>query len=342
MPSWKQPHAPAADADPIQRGIQILPRKKVGEPVSGFGDHQHFPAEIPLHEFSGCDRRDHVFSAFSPFRCCGRIGLRQCAPLCGILQILARRVNVLQSGSSMMPSSSQTSPALSSPQIRFRATSRAKRRLNLQNGVYCGLDPVGARVWNLVQTPDIRQDSRGAALSMRRGPGSKLEPDMPFLASSPNKGLIGSHREGRVGPGRCPNTVKTIMTLRPRLERVAGELRMLFGRPLSLSAIPRSIAMMPRRTGGTQCPCSPGQRGVASFFDKRLNTTLAPLSRQRTARTPASAWPYVGSTEDVRTLGSVEDRKRAEAAGRQPACEVAEAVIEIVRAPAHRCTGRVP
>ena len=36
--------------------------------------------------------------------------------------------------------------------------------LNLQNGVYYGLDPVGARIWNLIQTPRTVDEVREALL----------------------------------------------------------------------------------------------------------------------------------------------------------------------------------
>jgi Coenzyme PQQ synthesis protein D (PqqD) len=37
--------------------------------------------------------------------------------------------------------------------------------LNLKNGVYYGLDPVGSRIWNLVQEPTTFAEIRDALLS---------------------------------------------------------------------------------------------------------------------------------------------------------------------------------
>ena len=37
--------------------------------------------------------------------------------------------------------------------------------LNLRNGVYYGLDPVGARIWNLIQTPRTVNEVRDTLVS---------------------------------------------------------------------------------------------------------------------------------------------------------------------------------
>jgi hypothetical protein len=37
--------------------------------------------------------------------------------------------------------------------------------LSMQNGIYYGLDPIGARVWNLIQQPQSVADLREAILS---------------------------------------------------------------------------------------------------------------------------------------------------------------------------------
>ena len=53
--------------------------------------------------------------------------------------------------------------------------------LNLENGVYYGLNPVGARVWNLIQEPRTLADLRDALLGEYDVDAARLESDLRGL-----------------------------------------------------------------------------------------------------------------------------------------------------------------
>lgn len=63
--------------------------------------------------------------------------------------------------------------------------------LNLRNGVYYGLNPVGARIWNLLQEPVTFAEIRDALLREYDVEGPALESDMrELLAQLTDQGLI--------------------------------------------------------------------------------------------------------------------------------------------------------
>jgi len=53
--------------------------------------------------------------------------------------------------------------------------------LNLRNGVYYGLDPVGARIWNLIQEPRTFAQVRDIVLREYEVEAPRLESDMHEL-----------------------------------------------------------------------------------------------------------------------------------------------------------------
>jgi hypothetical protein len=53
--------------------------------------------------------------------------------------------------------------------------------LNLNNGVYYGLNAVGARIWNLIQTPRTFAEIRTVLLSEYNVDATQLEQDMARL-----------------------------------------------------------------------------------------------------------------------------------------------------------------
>ena len=53
--------------------------------------------------------------------------------------------------------------------------------LNLKNGVYYGLDPVGARIWNLIQNPVAVAEVRDAILAEFEVTADKAESDLLAL-----------------------------------------------------------------------------------------------------------------------------------------------------------------
>jgi len=53
--------------------------------------------------------------------------------------------------------------------------------LNLKDGVYYGLDPVGARIWNLIQQPRTFGEIRDTLLAEYEVDTSRLELDMRTL-----------------------------------------------------------------------------------------------------------------------------------------------------------------
>jgi len=63
--------------------------------------------------------------------------------------------------------------------------------LNLKNSVYYGLDPVGARVWNLIQEPKTLAEIRDTLLGIYDVDSLKLESDLRALLSElAEQGLI--------------------------------------------------------------------------------------------------------------------------------------------------------
>jgi hypothetical protein len=63
--------------------------------------------------------------------------------------------------------------------------------LNLKNGTYYGLDPVGASIWSLIQEPKTFAEIREALLGIYRVDGSELESDLQALLTQfSEQGLI--------------------------------------------------------------------------------------------------------------------------------------------------------
>ena len=63
--------------------------------------------------------------------------------------------------------------------------------LNLKNGVYYGLDPVGARIWNLIQTPTTVGAIRDSMLAEYEVDAERCERDlMDLLQKLATEGLI--------------------------------------------------------------------------------------------------------------------------------------------------------
>ena len=63
--------------------------------------------------------------------------------------------------------------------------------LNLKNSVYYGLDPVGARVWGLIQEPRTFAEIRDTLLDTYDVERSQLESDLQTLLSQlADQGLI--------------------------------------------------------------------------------------------------------------------------------------------------------
>ena len=63
--------------------------------------------------------------------------------------------------------------------------------LNLKSGVYYGLDPIGARIWQLIQVPKAVQHIRDAILDEYDVEASQCEQDLlALLANMEAQGLI--------------------------------------------------------------------------------------------------------------------------------------------------------
>jgi hypothetical protein len=63
--------------------------------------------------------------------------------------------------------------------------------LNLENGVYYGLNPLGARIWNLLQKPRTFADLRDALMGEYEVEATRLESDLhSLLAQLAEQGLI--------------------------------------------------------------------------------------------------------------------------------------------------------
>jgi hypothetical protein len=63
--------------------------------------------------------------------------------------------------------------------------------LNLTNGVYYGLDPVGARIWNLIQTSETVNEVREALMEEYAVEPDRCEQDLlTFLQELAAEGLI--------------------------------------------------------------------------------------------------------------------------------------------------------
>jgi hypothetical protein len=63
--------------------------------------------------------------------------------------------------------------------------------LNLKNGTYYGLDPVGASVWSLIQEPKTFGEIRQALLGIYSVDGQALESDLQeLLIQFSEQGLI--------------------------------------------------------------------------------------------------------------------------------------------------------
>ena len=66
--------------------------------------------------------------------------------------------------------------------------------LNLKNGVYYGLDPVGARIWNLIQEPKTLAEVRDTLLGQYDVDKERLESDLRVLLTQlAEQGLIDIH-----------------------------------------------------------------------------------------------------------------------------------------------------
>lgn len=55
--------------------------------------------------------------------------------------------------------------------------------LNLENGVYYGLNPVGARIWNFLQEPRTFAEIRGVLLEEYDVEATRLEKDLRILVA---------------------------------------------------------------------------------------------------------------------------------------------------------------
>jgi hypothetical protein len=55
--------------------------------------------------------------------------------------------------------------------------------LNLKNGVYYGLDPIGARIWSLLQQPRTVAELRDILISEYEVGASQLQADLQELVS---------------------------------------------------------------------------------------------------------------------------------------------------------------
>ncbi len=63
--------------------------------------------------------------------------------------------------------------------------------LNLENGMYYGLDPVGARIWNLIQKPKNVNDIRDVLLKEYDVEPARCEQDLlALLKRLADEGLI--------------------------------------------------------------------------------------------------------------------------------------------------------
>jgi Coenzyme PQQ synthesis protein D (PqqD) len=63
--------------------------------------------------------------------------------------------------------------------------------LNLKNGVYYGLDPIGANIWTLIQEPRTFAEVREALLDRYEVDQPRLESDLrELLAQLADQGLI--------------------------------------------------------------------------------------------------------------------------------------------------------
>jgi hypothetical protein len=63
--------------------------------------------------------------------------------------------------------------------------------VNLKNGVYYGLDPVGARIWNLIREPVTFADLRDALVRDYDVEVDRLDSDIrDFLTQLADQGLV--------------------------------------------------------------------------------------------------------------------------------------------------------
>jgi hypothetical protein len=63
--------------------------------------------------------------------------------------------------------------------------------VNLKNGVYYGLDPVGARIWNLIREPVTFADLRDALVRDYDVEPDRLDSDIrDFLTQLADQGLV--------------------------------------------------------------------------------------------------------------------------------------------------------
>jgi hypothetical protein len=63
--------------------------------------------------------------------------------------------------------------------------------VNLKNGVYYGLDPVGARIWNLIREPMTFAELCGSLAREYDVDGARLESDIrEFIGQLAEQGLV--------------------------------------------------------------------------------------------------------------------------------------------------------
>ena len=75
--------------------------------------------------------------------------------------------------------------------------------LDLQNGIYYGLDPVGARIWELIQTPRNTQEVVSLLLDEYDVDAAQCQDDvLALLGQLSERGLI-SIRDHSSSAGRC-------------------------------------------------------------------------------------------------------------------------------------------
>lgn len=91
---------------------------------------------------------------------------------------------------SLIPLSANTRIILSSEQLSCDLAGEAAI-VNLKNGVYYGLDPVGARVWNLLRAPVTFAQLLDALLSVYAVERLTLESDIrKFVHQLAEEGLV--------------------------------------------------------------------------------------------------------------------------------------------------------
>lgn len=85
-------------------------------------------------------------------------------------------------GAEVQPLNDQTRVVATKEQVSCDLAGEAAI-LNLKNGVYYGLDPVGARIWNLIQEPKTLAELRETLLAEYEVEPERLDADLRSLLS---------------------------------------------------------------------------------------------------------------------------------------------------------------